>query len=50
MMSHDHMKQASTPLWWSLRITRKLMTLGLNWEEQDKNVLTKNGLPIGVER
>ena len=23
MMSHDHMKQASTPLWWSLRITRK---------------------------
>ena len=22
----------STPLWWSLRITRKLMTLGLNRE------------------
>ena len=23
IMSHDHIKQASTPLWWSLRITRK---------------------------
>ena len=23
MRSHDHMKQASTLLWWSLRITRK---------------------------
>ena len=22
-MSHDHMRQASTPLWWSLRTTRK---------------------------
>ena len=35
MASHDHMKQASTPLWWSLRITRKTyerMTLGLNEE------------------
>ena len=26
------------------------MTLGLNLGEPDKNILTKNGLPIGVER
>ena len=32
MMSHDHMRQTSTPLWWSLSITQKFMTLGFNWE------------------
>ena len=32
IMAHDHMKQASTPLWWSLRATRKIMTIGLNRE------------------
>ena len=26
------------------------MTLGINLGEPDKNILTKNGLPIGVER
>ena len=26
------------------------MALGLNWEEQNKNILTKKGLPVGVER
>ena len=26
------------------------MTLGFNWEGTNKNILTKNGLPIGVER
>ena len=26
------------------------MTLGLNLGDPDKNILTKNGLPIGVER
>ena len=26
------------------------MTPGLNWKEQNENILTKNGLPIGDER
>ena len=52
-MPHGHMKQASTLLWWSLRITRKTHeTPGLNREgtKQNKNILTKNGLPIRVGR
>ena len=32
MMPHDHMKQASTPLWGLRRITHEFMTLELNRE------------------
>ena len=50
-MSHDYMKQASTPLSWSLRITRKgYDPRTLSGGNKIKNILTKNGLPIEVER
>ena len=50
MTPRDHMRYASTPLWWSLRKLEKLITLGLNREGQNKNIVAKDGLPIGVKK
>ena len=51
MISHDDMKQASTTRWWTLRITRKTYDTRIKRErtKQNKNIFTKNGLPIAVK-
>ena len=54
MMSNDHIRQATTPQWWLLRIIRKLMIIGLNWEETKQKHdyqkrLTNRSRKLGVE-
>ena len=54
MLSHDQMRQKSRPLWWTLRITRKTMTLGLNQEGTKQKytyqkLLTSRSWKVGVE-